>query len=134
MSASDVPLAYHEIALCESFHMIAYIVDNADELMADRHRNRNRFLRPCIPVIDMNVSPADRGFQNANEHLIAADFRNRNFLQPQPRLGLGLHDCLHHLLHDKRLGESGTHETKFVGATMRRAADASIVQGRRMAS
>src|SRR5205823_13593137 len=95
MSTGDVPLAYHEIALRESFHMIAYIVDNADELMADRHGNRDRFLRPRIPVVDMNVSPTDRRFQNANEHLVAVDFRNRNFFEPQPRLGFGLHDGLH---------------------------------------
>jgi len=30
------------------------------------------------------------------------------------RLGPGLHDGLHHLLHDGRLGELATHETKFV--------------------
>src|SRR5207253_11358639 len=43
MSTGDVPLAYHEIALCESFHMIAYIVDNANKLVTDCHWHRDCF-------------------------------------------------------------------------------------------
>ena len=115
MSTRDVSLPYHEIALCESFHMIAYIVDNADELMADRHGNRDRFLRPRVPVVNVNISSADRGFQDSNKHVIATHFRDGHFLDPQPRLGFRLHDGLHRFLHDRRLGESGTHETKFIG-------------------
>jgi hypothetical protein len=78
--------------------------------MADRHGNRDRFLRPRVPVVNVNISSADRGFQDTNKDVIAAHFRDRNFLEPQPRLGFGLHDGLHHFLHDKKLGESGTQE------------------------
>src|SRR5215470_10554063 len=100
MSTSDVALAYHEIALCKSLHMIAHIIDNADKLMADCHRHRNRFLRPRVPVVNVNICSADRRFQHTNEHVVAPDFRNGNFLEPQARLGLGLHDGFHHLLHE----------------------------------
>jgi hypothetical protein len=114
MSACDVSLPYHEIAICESFDMIAYIVDNADELMADCHRNRNCLLRPRVPVVNVNISSADRAFQDTNKHVIAAHFGNRNLLEPKPRLGLGLYHGLHLLLHEEKLGESGTQESTKV--------------------
>ena len=44
------------------------------------------------------------------------DFRNRNFFEPQSGLGLGFHDGLHHLLHDRKLGESGKREKIFARA------------------
>src|ERR1041385_6166680 len=46
MSTSDVSLAHDEIALRKSFHVIADLIDNADKLVADRHRHRDRLLRP----------------------------------------------------------------------------------------
>src|SRR4029453_6140860 len=115
MSTGDVSLSYHKIALCESFHMIAYIVDNADELMADCHRHRNRFLRPRVPVENVNTSSANRGFQNAKKNASAATSRNRKHPQAPPRLRPGLHESFHHSLHDGKLGQSGSRETKFVG-------------------
>jgi len=93
---------------------MAITIDHSDKLVANRHWHRNRFLGPCVPVVNVNVRPADRGFQDTNKHVIAADFRDRNFFEPQSRLGLGLHDGLHHLLHDKKLGESGMQESRKV--------------------
>ena len=115
MSTRTVPLAHHQIALGKSFHVISDSVDNADKLVANCHRNRNRFLSPCVPVVNVNVRSADLRFQNAGlVHTISTGFRDTNFSPPQSGLCLGLHDGLHHLLHDWKLSESGTHETKFV--------------------
>ena len=116
MSAGDVTLADDQIAAGETFYVIADAIDNADKLVADRHRHRNRFLRPGIPVVDVHVGPADRRFQDANQHVVAADFWNRNFLQPEPRLGFGFHDRFHRLLHERKLGESGKREKIFASA------------------
>ena len=95
MSADDVTFAGDEIARRKTFHAIADAIDDADEFMADDHRHRDRLLRPRVPVINVNVGAADRVFMNPNEDIVAADFRNRNFFEPQTRLGFALHDRLH---------------------------------------
>ena len=72
MSTGDVPLARRRDRpwqILSRDHLDS--VDNADELVADDHRHRNRFLCPLVPFIDMQVRAADRRFQNANEHIVA---------------------------------------------------------------
>src|SRR6266516_1903341 len=59
VSTGDVSLAHNEIALCKSFHVIADVLDDADKLVADSHRHRNCFLRPCVPVVDVDVRSAN---------------------------------------------------------------------------
>ena len=80
--------------------------------MPDGHRHRNRLLRPRVPVIYMNVSPADRCFDHANERIVAGDLRNGNFFQPKTGLGFAFHDGLHRFLHDKKVGESAKQESR----------------------
>jgi hypothetical protein len=80
--------ADHEIATRKAFYVIANKIDNADKLMTDGHRHRNRFLGPGVPVIDVHVGSADGGLQDANEHVIAPNLWNRHFLEPQPRSAL----------------------------------------------
>ena len=114
MPTRDVPLAYHEIALYKSFHMIAYVVDNADELVANCHRHGNRFLRPRVPVVNVNIGAADRSFQNANAHVVTADLRDGNFFEPQSGLGPGLHDGLHRFLHTMMLSADFADSRRFL--------------------
>src|SRR6266496_4562900 len=87
MSTRDVSLAHYEIALCKSFHVIADVINDADKLVTNCHRHRNRFLRPFVPVIYMHVGPTDRRFQYADKHVLAGSSWNRNFLQPETGLG-----------------------------------------------
>jgi len=82
MPARDVSFADNEITLRKPFHMIANIIDNADKLVADRHRHRDGFLRPRVPVIDVDVSPADGSLQDPDAYIVSANFRNRSFFQP----------------------------------------------------
>src|SRR6266480_6472175 len=107
MSARDVSLAHHEIVPCKSFHVIANGINNPDKLVADGHRHRNRFLRPGVPVINMHISSTDRCFQNTDEHLVAANSWNGNLFKPETGLRLRLYNGLHHLLHDRKLSQSG---------------------------
>ena len=100
--AGNVAFADNEIAGRETFYVIADKIDNADKLVADGHRHRDRFLRPRVPIIDMDVSPADGRLQDPDEHVVAADFRSRNLLEPQPRLGPAFYDRPHHFLHDAK--------------------------------
>jgi hypothetical protein len=114
MSTGDVSLAHNQIAVRKAFHVIAYSLNGADELVTDRHRHRDRFLRPGVPVVDVHVGPADGCFQHADEHVVALNFWNRNFFKPEARLGFGLYDRFHHFLHEGKLGESGKQESRKV--------------------
>jgi len=60
----------------------------------------------------MNVSPADRCFDHANEHIITRGLRNGNVFQPKTGLGFAFHDGLHRFLHDKKVGESAKQESR----------------------
>jgi hypothetical protein len=62
MSTRNVSLANYEIATRKTFHMIADSINNAHKLMADRHWHRDRFLRPGVPIVDVDVGAADGSF------------------------------------------------------------------------
>ena len=82
MSASDVTFADDEIAFGKTFDVIANEINHADELVADSHRDGDRFLSPGVPVIYMYVGPADGGFYDPNEDVVARNFRNGYSLEP----------------------------------------------------
>src|SRR5438477_538420 len=59
MATGDMAFANDEIAVRKSLHMIADKIDNPNKFMTDSHRHWNRFLRPRIPVVDVNIGAAD---------------------------------------------------------------------------
>lgn len=61
-AADDVALAVDEIAGLKANNISPDGGDGADELMADDHRRLDRFLGPSVPVINVNIGPADGGF------------------------------------------------------------------------
>src|SRR5437870_6573723 len=95
MPAGDVTLGNDEIAAGEPFYVLAHAIDNADKLMANDHRHRNRFLRPGIPVVDVHVRATDGCFQHANQHIVAADLWNRNLFEPKTGLCFRFDNRLH---------------------------------------
>ena len=105
MAAGDVTFADDEIAFGKTFDVIADVIDHADELVADGHRHGNRFLRPSVPVIYMYVRPADGRLEDADEDVVARNFRNGNLLEPQSGLGFRLYHGLHRFLHEPKLSE-----------------------------
>jgi len=106
MSTSDVTFADNKIARRKAFHVIADKIDHADKFMADRHRHRNRFLRPWVPIIDVDVCAADGCLHDANEHIVTVNFGNGNFFEPKPWLGPAFHDRLYRFLHKKEIRRS----------------------------
>src|SRR5262249_57762126 len=96
VSTGDVSLAHDEIALCETFDVITHGIDNAYKFVTNYQRHWNRFLRPCVPVVNVHVGPADRRFKYADEHVVAANCWNGNVLEPQTWLSPRLYDSLHH--------------------------------------
>ena len=59
MPASDVTFPNDDVALRKTAHICSNRRDFADEFVADGHGNGNCFLRPIIPVVNVNVSAAD---------------------------------------------------------------------------
>src|SRR5262249_22068266 len=100
-------------ALGKTSDVIANAIHNPHKFMANYHRHRNRFLRPRVPVEDVHVRAADGCFQDADEHIIAANIWNRNLLEPETRLRFGFDNRLHHRLHDSKLGEAWQREKIF---------------------
>src|SRR6478609_7579364 len=113
VSTGDVSLADRGIAARKSSHVFTDSINDTGKLMTDGHRHWDGFLRPVIPVVDVHVSTADRRLQHPDQHVVTADFWNRNILKPEARLGFRLHNGLHHFLHNGKLGQSGRHEKVF---------------------
>ena len=105
MAASNVTFADDEITFSKASHMIADPINHSDKLMADGHRHGDRFLRPGVPVIYMYVRPADGRLEDADEDVVARNFRKGNLLEPQSGLGFRFHDGLHRFLHEPKLSE-----------------------------
>ena len=64
MPANDVAFAVTRSPGCKTADCDPDLIDYADEFVADDHRHRNRFLRPRIPVVNVNIGAADRSLVN----------------------------------------------------------------------
>ncbi len=65
--------------------------DFADEFVADHQRNRDRALRPGVPVVDVQVSSTNTYTSYANQHVVDTDDGVRNFFEPQSRLSFAFY-------------------------------------------
>ena len=99
MPAGDVTFADDEIALSKTTHIRSGPCNFPDEFVTNRHRHWDRFLRPGIPIINVNIGTADRRLFRADQNIVGPNLRHRNLFQPQTGLGFGFHDCWHHSLH-----------------------------------
>src|SRR5687767_7303111 len=97
MAANDVTLGRNHIADIKIAHIGADTYNFADEFMSYNHRHGNRLLRPFIPVVNVQIRPADAGAIYANQHIIDADFRLRHIREPQTALGLLFNQSFHKL-------------------------------------
>ena len=52
-------------------------------------------LCPGVPVVDVDVRPADPCFLDPDQYVIDADLGFRNVLKPKSHLGLALNDSFH---------------------------------------
>src|SRR5579885_1471550 len=63
------------------FHDLTY------KLMTDDERHGNGLLRPCVPLVDVQVCAANPRGQHANLYIIDSHLRLRNVLDPESPLG-----------------------------------------------
>ena len=73
MPAGDVSFAGDPLADPEARDLTAQLDDRADKLMPDGERNRDGFLCPGVPVVNMDVRPADGSFPGPDQHIIRPD-------------------------------------------------------------
>ena len=64
--------------------------------MPDDHRDRDRLLRPLVPLVNVQIGAAEAGFLHADEHIVQIDFGLRHVFEPETRAGFtfdeGFHD------------------------------------------
>src|SRR5262249_4446604 len=94
-AAGYVALAAHDVAGPVIHDVRADLHDPADEFVPDGHRHRNRFPRPLVPLIDVDIGAADPGPQHLNQHVVNADPRHLDVFEPESRLAPALHQRFH---------------------------------------
>ena len=69
--------------------------DFSDELVTDDQRRVDRALRPFVPVVNVQIRPADGSLLHLDEHLVGRDRRHGNVLHPDPGLRGAFDQCFH---------------------------------------
>ena len=98
MTADHMPFATYNFAHAEVGYVRAHLHDFTNKLMSYHHGHRNGFLRPGVPLVNVNIGATDSGSQDLDQHIIDADSWNRHLGQPEARPGLGF-DKRFHCLH-----------------------------------
>jgi hypothetical protein len=98
-----MPFSAHQVTDCEFLHVWAELDDLADELVADQKGWLDVRLSPGVPRLYVEVSPADTGPQDADQHVVPADWRNGHFGQHQTGLPTCFHERTHPSCHHPRL-------------------------------
>ena len=96
-SADDVAFAADELAGRDIEDIGADRDDFADELMADDEADGDGFGCPRVPVEDMQIGAADTGEKHADFDVVDAHLGLGNVLEPEPRGGFRLDQCLHYV-------------------------------------
>src|SRR5208337_1512124 len=63
--------------------------------VSDRHRRRDRLLRPLVPVEDMDVGAANAGLVDLDQNVVGTERGNRLLAEPQSRLRFLLDQRFH---------------------------------------
>src|ERR1043166_7529729 len=73
VSADNMACTRDQISWRKAAHAIADTINNTDKFVTDDHRDRNCFLRPGVPIVNVNVGSADGRFQDSNQYVVTAD-------------------------------------------------------------
>jgi hypothetical protein len=95
MSADDVTFTTDNVADLEVMDIASDLNDLADEFVAYDHWNRNRFLRPGIPFVNVQICPTDSCSIDADQDVIDATSGLGDVLQPQPAFCVFLYQGFH---------------------------------------
>ena len=92
--------------MCPSVDEFAFRIMDAGADFGSRRQTharspsgRNRFLGPRVPVVNMNVRPADRSFLDANQDIVRPYLRQGHFFQPKAGGTLAFDQRWHRFAH-----------------------------------
>ena len=74
--------ARHDVTDRKPGNVFTYLDDLACVLMPTDHGHLNRFLRPVVPVVNVNVRTADGRLVDFDENFVSRNLGNRHVLKP----------------------------------------------------
>jgi hypothetical protein len=94
-AAHHVALTADEVARSEVAHIRADLGDLSDELVPDHEWNRDGPLGPVVPLLDVEVGPADARPVDPDEHVVDADLGLRHVGHHETGSAIPLHESSH---------------------------------------
>ncbi len=94
-AANDVAFTADDFADVEIGDIGADFDDFADELVSDGHGDGDGFLRPLVPLVDMNICPANAGAEDFDEDVVDAEFWDGDLIEPEAWFGFFFDECVH---------------------------------------
>jgi hypothetical protein len=98
VAAGDMAFTADPVTRMVALHLVAHVLDDAVVLVAHHHGHRNGFLSPRVPVVDVDIGPADGALVDPDEHIVRPHLRHGDVSQPDalvtPGLEQGFHGCL----------------------------------------
>ena len=94
-AAGHVPFPAHDVAGIKVGDVRTHFHNFAHKLVPDHHRHMDGFLRPVVPLINVQIRAADARAMHANEHVINANFRLLDVLKPKSRFSFTFYECFH---------------------------------------
>ena len=93
-STNHMAFAADDVARIEVINIRSDFDNFPDKFMPNRHGDRNRLLRPIVPLINMDVRSADAGVSDTDQDIIDTDVGFWNLFKPKSRLRFTFHKCL----------------------------------------
>ena len=97
-STNDMAFAADDVAGIEVINIRSHFDNFPDKFVPNRHGDRNRLLRPIVPLINMDVRSADAGVSDADQDIIDTDGRLWYLFQPEAWFGTPLYQGFHSIL------------------------------------
>src|SRR5215475_8356332 len=103
-ATDHVAFPTHNVPRKEVAHIRAHRDNLADKLVPDCHGDRDRLLCPFIPLIDVDVCPANARIAHPYENVVNPDMWFRNLLEPKTRFAFAFYQCFHDSVSETRVG------------------------------
>src|SRR5215469_5236644 len=94
-AANHVALAADQFSRMKVRYVRPDFDNFTDKFVPDDERNLYGFLRPVVPVVDVEIGSANPGLENTNLDVVNTNFRLLHIFQPQSSTITALYKCFH---------------------------------------
>src|SRR5712672_273580 len=101
VAAVDVHLCANKIPRLHGRHFFAGSLHNSAKFVPQRYRRLDSPLRPPVPPVYMQISPANRGRAHPHQHLARSNRRHRRIFKGKPARSVHLAQGFHRRWHGK---------------------------------